>query len=224
MLTILQLVVQTTCDHRGIITSYDMGWPGSVQDTRVFRSSSLWIERGKHFANDEYIIADKGIDILILVVYDSHFFLGYPLTKFTIRPFAEYDLTNNAVEARARKRWNFDLSHLRVRIEHSYGRLKGRFPLLRYMTGTNLEVMWRTIESCLIMHNILTELGDDPTTIEGYNGLEDEDDEEVDEDMRNTLNQEERMRQSIVNRMDEEELYRTGLFRRKQLLNLVYNV
>ena len=37
-----------------------MGWPGSVQDTRVFRSSALWIERGKYFADDEFILADKG--------------------------------------------------------------------------------------------------------------------------------------------------------------------
>ena len=151
-------------------------------------------------------------------------FAGYPLTKFTIRPFAEHDLTNDAAEARARKRWNFDLSHLRVRIEHSYGRLKGRFPLLRYMTGSNLEVMWRTIEACLIMHNILSEFGDDPTTIEGFNGLEDEDDEEADENMQNALNQEERARQGTVNRMAEEELYRTGLFRRKELLRITYDV
>lgn len=151
--------------------------------------------------------------------------LGYPLTKFTIRPFAEHDLTNDPLEARARKRWNYDLAHLRVRIEHSYGRLKGRFPLLRCMTGENLEVMWRTIEACLIMHNILSELGDDPATIEGFNGLEDEieDENEVDENMQNNLNVGERVRQSTVNRMAEEELYRTGLFRRKELLRLVYN-
>lgn len=37
-----------------------MGWPGSVQDTRVFRASALWTKRGQHFADDEYILADKG--------------------------------------------------------------------------------------------------------------------------------------------------------------------
>lgn len=154
----------------------------------------------------------------------SDYYLGYPLTKFTIRPFADNDLTNDPLEARTRRRWNYDLSHLRVRIEHSYGRLKGRFPLLRCMRGNNLQVMWRTIEVCLIMHNILTELGDDPTSIEGFNGLEDglEEDNEVDENMQNHLSEEEQIRQQSVNRMAEEELYRTGLFRRKSLVNLIY--
>lgn len=217
--------MQTTCDHRGIITSYDMGWPGSVQDTRVFRASALWTERGKYFQDDEYILADKGSLAHLQSMSptaDKH--IGYPLTKFTIRPFADNDLTNNRLEARARRRWNFDLSHLRVRIEHSYGRLKGRFPLLRRMTGENLQVMWRTIEACLIMHNILTELGDDPTTIEGFNGLEEVDNNnEVNENMQHTLNNNDQARQNAANRMTEEDLYRTGLLRRKQLLNLVFN-
>lgn len=37
-----------------------MGWPGSVQDTAVFKESDLWLKKAQHFEDDEYILADKG--------------------------------------------------------------------------------------------------------------------------------------------------------------------
>ncbi len=60
MLTRLQYVLQATCDHRGLITSYDYAWPGSVQDSRVFRLSHLWQNKAEYFRNHEYILVDKG--------------------------------------------------------------------------------------------------------------------------------------------------------------------
>lgn len=55
-----QLIIQATCDHRAIFTSYDFGWPGSVQDSRVFKNSHLWRQRDEYFEPNEYIIVDKG--------------------------------------------------------------------------------------------------------------------------------------------------------------------
>lgn len=100
------------------------------------------------------------------------FIVGYALTKFTIHPFSENDLTNDPKEACVRKEWNFQLSHIRIAIEHAFGCLKGRFPLLRGLPGNNLDEMYKLIEALLITHNILTELGDDPKLIEGFNGAE----------------------------------------------------
>ncbi|EPQ55387.1 hypothetical protein GLOTRDRAFT_93845 [Gloeophyllum trabeum ATCC 11539] len=48
------------CDHRGIILDYEAGWPGSVADSTVFKESDLWKNRTRYFANDEYILVDKG--------------------------------------------------------------------------------------------------------------------------------------------------------------------
>lgn len=61
--------------------------------------------------------------------------VGYPLTKYSIRPFHDHDLTSDPDEARRRKAWNCKFSSLRVRIEHVFGRLKGRFPYLRCIPG-----------------------------------------------------------------------------------------
>lgn len=142
---------------------------------------------------------------------------GYPLTQFTIRPFAEYDLTNNRGEARARRDWNFALSHLRIAIEHAFGRLKGRFPILRNFPGQEFKPIFETIEACMIIHNVLTRLGDDPDEIEGYNGLEDTTDEN--DIVENILEGDNRP--GGLRGMDESTLYRTGLYRRKQLLDLM---
>ncbi|EJF58572.1 hypothetical protein DICSQDRAFT_66655 [Dichomitus squalens LYAD-421 SS1] len=48
-------------DHRGRFTSYDFGWPGSVQDSRVFKSSHLWCNKAQYFRSHEYILVDKGM-------------------------------------------------------------------------------------------------------------------------------------------------------------------
>jgi len=37
-----QLVLQAICDHRGIFTAYELGWPGSVADSTIFEESDMW--------------------------------------------------------------------------------------------------------------------------------------------------------------------------------------
>ncbi|KDQ12197.1 hypothetical protein BOTBODRAFT_80261, partial [Botryobasidium botryosum FD-172 SS1] len=93
------LVIQAVCNHHSIFTLYEMGWPGSVHDVTIFKQLHIWKEKEKHFWDYEYLLADKG----------------------------EYDLTNDAAKAERRTSWNFRLSHLRIAIEHAFGRLKGRF-------------------------------------------------------------------------------------------------
>ncbi|KAG8914687.1 hypothetical protein FRC01_003964, partial [Tulasnella sp. 417] len=53
------------------------------------------------------------------------------------------------------------LSSQRIEVEHAFGDLKGRFQALKCMGGTdNLPLMFRAIESLLILHNICIEYGD----------------------------------------------------------------
>jgi len=101
--------------------------------------------------------------------------VGYPLTQFSIRPFVDHDLTNDDEESAAWCHWNHGLSALRVRVEHAFGWLKGRFPALQALQGYELKAMWETVEALLIVHNILTAFGDNPHDIQGFNGEEDAD-------------------------------------------------
>lgn len=187
-------------------TAYEIGWPGSVTDSTVFKQSDMWLRKELYFEEDEYILVDKGTftHIYLVTILLTVLGIGYPLTKFSIRPFADNELTNDPAEAHQRKAWNRHLSRVRVAVENAFGRLKGRFPSLRNMPGHNIDEMYRTIEALLIVHNIVEEFGDDPTKISGFNGDEDPDVYEI-------------FRPPPI-RMDDDAFYRTGLLRRKHLL------
>nr|AGC14732.1 hypothetical protein [Lentinula edodes] len=133
----------------------------------------------------------------------------YPLTKFTIRPFNDYDLTLNPVEARRRKKWNRQLSCMRIFVEHGFGRLKGRFPILRCIPSRHLGEAYKMIESLMIVHNILEVIGDDPYTITGFTGSGGE--QEVTD---STVEVAERDAD-----LEGDDFYRTGLLRRKLLMD-----
>ena len=62
----------------------------------------------------------------------------------------------------------------------------------------------------MIIHNMLEEFGDDPATIQGFNGLEDDSVELVRGEAPDHIDVD----------LDAGDLYRSGLLRRKQLLDL----
>jgi len=77
-----------------------------------------------------------------------------------------------------------------------------------------LKAIWEAV-ALLIVHNILMEFGDNPHDIRGFNGEEDADpnpNEAQEDDL--VHNSRGRMQ------MTETELYRAGLWHRKQLLDL----
>ena len=129
-------------------------------------------------------------------------------------PFAEHDLTNDPEEASAHQHWNRELSTLCIAVEHAFGCLKGRFPALQALPGMDLQSMWETVEALMVIHNILTESGDDPYEIDGFNGEEDPDHNPV-----------EAAEDILVSDapshtcMTEDELYCSGLLQRKHLLD-----
>lgn len=62
--------IQATIDHERRFTSYELGWPGSVTDVKIFKNSHLWMNRREYFKNGEYILVDKGkSDIELFAVY-----------------------------------------------------------------------------------------------------------------------------------------------------------
>lgn len=121
--------VQATCDANCIFTSVDVGWPGSVHDNRVFKTSSLYQRLPNLFYS-------------ILLGDD-----GYGLTPFLMTP---YKNPNSDVQ----KYYNKLHTNNRVTIEQSFGQLKRRFPILRYGVRLNMDKVCECILSCFILHNI----------------------------------------------------------------------
>lgn len=56
--------MQAVVDILGRFRDHDLGWPGSVNDSTVFKESDLWRNRDHYFAPDEYILVDKGMHSL----------------------------------------------------------------------------------------------------------------------------------------------------------------
>lgn len=69
--------------------------------------------------------------------------------------------------------------------------------------------MFRLVESLMILHNILEERGDNPTTIHGFNGKEDRQASDI-------------VRGEAPEQMDldGDDLHRQGLLRRKLLVDM----
>jgi hypothetical protein len=184
----------------------------------MFKESRVWQHRASYFRPSEYLLVDKGM--LPTPSYphsynDDVTFLGYPLTPNTIRPFSDHDLTNNAAEARRRKKWNMKMSSARQCVEHAFGQLKGRFGVLRGMPGYKLDVMYKYIESLLVLHNILERLGDDPEGIPDY-------DEEEDALVQQVLEARRVARTAAEEQALESREARAGVLRRKVLLEQMF--
>jgi DDE superfamily endonuclease len=124
--------VQATCDHLGIFTSYVIGWPGSVHDSKIFWSSDISVHHRQLFANHEYLLADA----------------GYAITSYCITPF-------RGLPARQQQTFNSRVSKVRRIIEQAFGRLKNRWPMLKELRANNKRMICAVIEICFILHNFL---------------------------------------------------------------------
>lgn len=132
------------------------------------------------------------------------------MTPFSIRPFNDYDLADDLRGAAWRRKWNKRLSSRRIFVEHAFGRLKGRFPWTRGITGYKLPEIFKTVEALIVLHNFLERRHDDPTDIAGFNGADEPDIEDVLAGAAGAVHMD----------LEGEDLHRTGLFRRKELLDL----
>jgi hypothetical protein len=78
---------------------------------------------------------------------------GYPLTPLTIRPFNDAELVRSGNQRQVQKLWNQALFHIRIKVEHAFGRLKCRFRGLQNFPGRDMRNINLTIEALIIIHN-----------------------------------------------------------------------
>jgi hypothetical protein len=121
---------QATCDDTGTITSFEIGWPGSVHDSKVFHASPLFLQRSRLFQGEEYLLADS----------------GYALYPFVMTPY-------RCTESALHRQFNSIHSSARVRIEHCFGLLKMRWAFLREIRTRDMHLTTRMIECAFILHN-----------------------------------------------------------------------
>ncbi|GBC07917.1 hypothetical protein RclHR1_07790009 [Rhizophagus clarus] len=149
-------------DHNGIFIDYEIGWPGSVHDAKVYQNSYFY---------QNYRTLIKGWDYLL---GDS----AYPLSSFLIKPF------NNPVTD---LQTHFNVTHSlhHIVIENAFGKLKNSFSCLKGLSVKKISTVVNLTECCIILHNFLE------TNNDSWNELDendsDSDDSESDDDDENNL-------------------------------------
>src|SRR6266498_2002948 len=99
---------QGIVNHRGVFIDYEIGWPGSVHDAKVYRNSFFYQNVSTLIEGWDYLLGDS----------------AYPLSSFLIKPF------NNS-ENNLQTQFNITHSLHRVVVENAFGRLKNRFGSLK---------------------------------------------------------------------------------------------
>lgn len=138
--------MQGVCDRNLKIRHILVGFPGSVHDSRVFANSSLFLNPSYFFRFGEWLAADS----------------AYKLSTTIITPFRR----NSPEPEHMKSKFNKYFSKYRVRVEHSFGRLKERFCSLKELRmrlkdarSSQYACQWITV--CCILHNIIIDTNDD---------------------------------------------------------------
>ncbi|XP_023312532.1 protein ALP1-like, partial [Anoplophora glabripennis] len=161
--------LQAICTSQKIFINIMAGFPGSAHDSRVFKNSEIYQEllRGnkrKYFPTENYhLIGDK----------------AYPLMDWLMKPY----LGDDRHLTRQQRAHNLAHSQTRIRIEHCFGLLKGRWLILQYVNVRTIEKAVKIITACCVLHNFCYLNGD--TWDEGLID-EDETDGEYDGDVEQT--------------------------------------
>jgi len=108
-------------------------WPGTTHDSRIFDNSALCARFENH-------------DINGVLLGDN----GYPLRPFLMTPLL-------ATRTDAERRFNTALSRARVKIEHTFGVLKRRFPCLTLDLRLKVQTSLRVITACAVLYNFAKE-------------------------------------------------------------------
>ena len=129
--------MQAVVDAKSRFTDIYVGEPGSLHDARVLRRSPIFRKAendvAKMFPNETYLLGDS----------------AYPCLNWLITPFKD-----NGHLSRAERNFNFKLSRSRVKVEHAFGLLKGRFRRLTHLTQVQVESIPKVVTACCVLHNI----------------------------------------------------------------------
>lgn len=139
--------VQATCDANELFTSIDCSWPGSVHDSRIWRNSECQQIMNENAAN-AVLIADD----------------GYAVSPWMMTPYRQTDTVLKRTYNKLHKKE-------RVIIEHMFGQVKQKFPILQNRVRVSTERIPSMVGACFVLHNAAKYLNDneeflDPIPIE----------------------------------------------------------
>lgn len=128
------LILQAVVDDKGWFRNIFVGIPGSTHDAAVLRQSSLYNDPALH---PQASLTIEGVDIP-----------PYPLLPWLMKAYPGPHLTP------AEEVFNKHLNSIRVAVEHSFGRLKGRWRVLAKRSDIHHSFIPTVISACCVLHNI----------------------------------------------------------------------
>lgn len=133
--------------HNLMIADYSLGHTGSVHDSLAFRSTRTYLEHERVFGPGEFMFADS----------------AYPIETWSVAPFKK---PRHRALTPDERTFNYWVSRVRIRVEHTIGLLKGRFQSLlelRINVHNNQHhlytIMW--CRACIILHNLVLRIEGD---------------------------------------------------------------
>lgn len=135
------MILQGICRNDLRFIDVDIRWPGGVHDARVFRTSDMFPHGSELCAPNFFLIGDA----------------AYPIQSWLTAPFR-----NHGHLTPAQLHFNTIISKTRVKIEHAFGLLKGRFRRLRNLLDMKGDQnIANTVVASCVLHNICILQGDD---------------------------------------------------------------
>lgn len=193
-------------------------------DVTIWKKSHIWRNRQEYLKDGRQVLADKGKRCLPKSYNtDLTCFLGYPSSPYLLRPFTDPEINEcaDANDKRRRKLFNKRISSIRIRIEHSFGLLKGRFPSLKLLPPeTKIRRTYKVIEAMMILHNLCIDMGDHPEEIPFFNPTDDAAyDDELDVDLPEYGGNLDTGQVNIPAQESDEWLKQQGRLRREQIMD-----
>lgn len=133
------ITLQAVCDHNMRFLDCCCGYPSSVPDFCVFKSSDIF---KKLQGGDGDYVEDKQF------IVGSH---AYPCTRWCIPPYSSAEVANGPVY---RKRFNERHAKLYRTIERCFALLFGRFRRLRFLDMNRIDLIPSAIVAMCSIHNV----------------------------------------------------------------------
>ncbi|KFM71354.1 putative nuclease HARBI1, partial [Stegodyphus mimosarum] len=138
------MILQGIVDASYKFWDINAGWPGSVPESRVLTSSTIWLKGQDRNLFPDYSRQIANVDIPVFILAGS----SYPLSHWVIRPFL------NESESEKEKIFNEKFTFAYNASEIAFKRLKARWNCLVIGNICSIEVFPMVITACCILHNM----------------------------------------------------------------------
>ncbi|KAF8790648.1 Protein ANTAGONIST OF LIKE HETEROCHROMATIN like protein [Argiope bruennichi] len=137
------VLLQGVVDSNYKFWDVNIGWPGSVHESRVFTNSMLWLKGQDHNLFPDTLKELYGIKIPIYILAGT----PYPQSHWVLGPF----LNEASIKE---KNFNEKFTFAYNTIEIAFKRLKARWMCLVQGNICSIEVLPSVIAACCVLHNI----------------------------------------------------------------------